>query len=721
MDDILKDPRFAKIATDKRFMSVSKKQKKVKIDKRFESMFNEEKFVSKCAVDKRGRPNNFTSKENYKRYYDLKDSDDSESDTDDDDTEDNVKSPKQESDTDFDSLSKTPEEVQTATSSGEESDDDSKEGDTNLEEKDDPGEKLDQPSFHLDPKVKAKLRDMNVDYARGEAALFDSDSDDSSSGEESSDEEEEGADGEEVFDKWGEMDADADRTEEVTDRLAVCNMDWDRVGAEDIFLALSSFCPAGGSVSHVKIFLSDFGRERLKDEEQLGPKELRKSDQDQDGDGGELVGEIDDDVSEAAAMARVRQYQINRLKYYYAVVKFDSKESANRVYGECDGQEYELSATRFDLRFVPDDMEFEDEPHATCLAPPRPETYKPKEFFTSALKQGKVNLTWDENDPQRAATMRKAFETVDDGDLGEVRNFLASSSDEEDETENKIAPASDEESSHDETEDKDAIAKYKALIAEINDSEEKKASEKGNLEVSWSANAEEEEQKDVQEDEEEVAPWEKYLKKKRDKKKQKKEKSKKDDDTTEKAFSDDELPDDVDFTDPFFAGEVKEINKKKKKKKVKEDIPEAVNEKDVGGLDLILMDSDDDKKHFNYKDIVETETTTVPKKKKWKKKKKDNQQAVTKKGDNFRVDVGDERFSALFTSANYNIDPSDPNYKKTNAMEELVKEKQKRRNHFTVSDVIAKKAKPDPEISSSVTKPIQSKKNKKGTNKLKKS
>lgn len=39
-----------------------------------------------------------------------------------------------------------------------------------------------------------------------------------------------------MFSKWGELDADAERTEEATRRLAVCNMDWDRVGAEDIFL-----------------------------------------------------------------------------------------------------------------------------------------------------------------------------------------------------------------------------------------------------------------------------------------------------------------------------------------------------------------------------------------------------------------------------------------------------------------------------------------------------
>jgi hypothetical protein len=33
-------------------------------------------------------------------------------------------------------------------------------------------------------------------------------------------------------------------------------------------------------------------------------------------------------------------------------------EAAARVYAECDGLEFERSACKFDLRFIPDEMDF---------------------------------------------------------------------------------------------------------------------------------------------------------------------------------------------------------------------------------------------------------------------------------------------------------------------------------------------------------------------------
>ena len=60
---------------------------------------------------------------------------------------------------------------------------------------------------------------------------------------------------EELEHAWGELDKDVPAAEEIGRRLAVCNMDWDRIKAQDIFVLLHSFVPTGGTLRSVKVRL----------------------------------------------------------------------------------------------------------------------------------------------------------------------------------------------------------------------------------------------------------------------------------------------------------------------------------------------------------------------------------------------------------------------------------------------------------------------------------
>lgn len=622
-----KDERFKHIATDPKFRRIPKAERKVKIDKRFQGMFKDEKFKVKYTVDKRGRPVNHNSTEDLKRYYELSSSDSEDSDSDElkDANESGkfVRAPKSDSE---DDLKKTKKEDKS-----------------------------------LSDAIKKKLKNLNVDYARGEGCInSESSSDDETESEEDSDDSE-------LDHNWGELDKGAETTEEATKRLAVCNMDWDRIRALDLMVLLNSFLPPGGLIESVTIYPSEFGKQRMREEEINGPTELVKSKKNN-------FEENEEENEEGSKyhMEKLRKYQLNRLKYYYAVVIFNNPESANKIYSECDGLEYESSATKLDLRFIPDDTTFDETPKEKCEKLPETNKYQPRFFTTTALQQAKVELTWDETNPARLEITQKLSDgKIDDVTDADLQAYLASSSGGESESETEKLESENEDSNE------NPIEKYRALLSELEKSEDSKKNKDIEMEVTWDLNVKDKTEKLVKkklEDNTEKTPFQQYLdkrkEKRREKRVEKKNKFNKDENTEN---SDSDM--DVDMNDPYFAEEFNtsefKSKSKKKQKEFKEEI-NSVDKQEKAQLELLMLDDDDEKKHFNFKNL---EQDTQNKK---KKKKNKNQNDEPMQEDDFKVDVKDARFSAIFTSHHYNIDPTDPHYKKTKGMEALIEEKQKR-------------------------------------------
>jgi hypothetical protein len=313
-----------------------------------------------------------------------------------------------------------------------------------------------------------------------------------------------------------------------TRRLAVLKCDWDRLTAVDLLYVLRSYTPPGGTVHNVTIYPSDFGIERMNEEELRAPdvfaavddearaeidqvksdksgfdleerveaprddapalndtaatraaasagKHIVQDDADEErhaeanvgdeeenehfdendsdgesGNSGEFeFEEENDDISDSVdtdasddssdlAMkelfegavarqraggsaadeegtfdgAKLRRYQRDRLKYFYAIAECDSPATAAVVKRECQNIELEATANVLEMRYVPDDMKFDDrEPREAASAVPA--LYKPARWYTPAVSHTSVTLTWDESDRNRTALTTRQWTLQD--------------------------------------------------------------------------------------------------------------------------------------------------------------------------------------------------------------------------------------------------------------------------------------------------------------------
>lgn len=647
----MSDPRFAALKTDPRYRLPSRKESRTAVDPRFKRLFTDQDFRRKAKVDRYGRKiQSDSGKKDLEKLYRLESA-----------------------------------------------------------------EKGKQDAFAGDEEDEELVEKRNI----AREGFSESESD-----EETSSEEDESEDELDLADET----AGQEQTEdipmgEVSRRIAAVNLDWDNIRAMDIMAVASSFAPTEGKIESVTIYPSEFGRERMQREELEGPpKEIfasakrepddDESEEDSDEDDDEKIEQKlqqeQVDEGEEFDTAKLRKYQLERLRYYYAVITCSSKPTAKTLYDSMDGREYLSTSNFFDLRFIPDDTSFEDDtPSDECAS--LPVGYKPNEFRTEALTHSKVKLTWDQDDVQRKEVQKRAFSRaeIDENDL---QAYIGSDSSDAESVASRKSAAEDRKQ-------KKKDAKRSSMRAALGlGEEETKPSRKpggkdevvGDMQITFTSGLSGKGGESVFENEpmDEESTRDRYVRKERERKQKRKEKmkatrasEKADDEESEGASDAEERGEDLGFDDPFFtdpaAAAVAEKKAKKAEKQKRFDKKVAEDEEAAtrkAELELLMADDKGDgMRHFDMKYIEKAEKE-AKRKSKNKKSKKQKNETATEVQDGFQVDSQDLRFKAMFESHEYAIDPTNPRFKGTTGMKILLEEGRKKRKvdefdgdeHFTM-------------------------------------
>jgi len=657
---IIKDPRFANIQSDPRYR-LPGKSNKVKLDKRFSRALTDEDFTRKAKVDRYGRPlETDADRKRLKRKYEF--AEDEHSDGLDDDVE---------GQNEWSSVTKSHDLLRQGRETESSSEESSSEEDSDME---------------ADEEAEAQVQ---IDVPMGE----------------------------------------------VTSRIAVVNLDWDHIRAADLMAVFKSFLPSTGSLLKVSIYPSEFGQERMEREEMEGPpKEIfatsthdgdevdefsddqEEKQDDEEGEDGQASIIKPDDGSEFDSTA-LRRYQLERLRYFYAILTFSSPSAAKSVYDAVDGTEYLSTANFFDLRFVPEGTDFSsDTPREEC--DDIPADYRPNEFVTDALQHSKVKLTWDAEDGGRKEAVARAFKggrkEIDENDL---KAYLGSDTSEDEDDDHPDLDADEDMSTNPAKLSKKEAEKQKmrallGLPVEGEKSSKKEKGPVGGVQITFtaglSASNEDGKKKPVFENspEPDETTVEKYVRKERERKQRRRERMKASHEGAEAApqtadsgnaamATAAEAEEDPGFDDPFFAEperdqapqmSSKKMRKEERLKKKKErEAEEEADRKQRAELELLILDDREAEaggklRHFDMKEIEKAEKEArKPRKKQRGKETRNGGKNEAGQQDDFQVDTADPRFARLFENHEYAIDPTNPRFKGTKGMKVLLEEGRKRK------------------------------------------
>lgn len=486
-----------------------------------------------------------------------------------------------------------------------------------------------------------------------------------------------------------------------TKRVAVQGLDWNATRAMDIFACFGSFGPGLESVT---IYPSKLGLKRLAAEERLGPQFLRDAERKMlfkaraagadiepadagDGDEGDDsdsesedgvvgVGVRDVEREKWRAQSALRKYEEERLQYYYAVAVFEDEESAERIYDNCDGVEYGQSRCEFSLSFVPHDMVIDTPPRDKCEK--LPDGYTPPEIAPNTLSNTTVASTWDADAPDRVVLKRRILRRKEE-DEDNLRAYIHSDSDGEGE------------------EGQEEIERKRKVLLGGLDYRGEEDEEEGMV-VTFNPEMleKENENDDEQEEDRDESHWEARMRRAAERNAEKKKRRM---ERIKAAKGEDENPNETPatFDDPFFTEDRSEFKraqkaaaKKRKRDAILQD-PALEKEKEKQRAQLELLMADDKHAHASDDDGDEEEQGEPKKKKRTRgRRRADKLRAEDRKSSAAGVgsagaaakkfDVADERFTGLFESHRFALDPTHTKFKQdqtTQAIrEELAKRKQ---------------------------------------------